>query len=267
MVVVLAGCDPYFVPRDPTLAEVDVGVEPEGDAHVDLFLSPEHADELPAVAEEAGEALFSTAEVDPSVDDNDGGYDYAHVGASGVYRPGRAPRVRLSTEALGQALAARGFTHYELEVCGPSVPMRFDADVPPSPGGERCFSWELEGDDAWPTIDLTMDPQPLRWWSAAALLLVVVTCAGVGWACLAGGLNRRRRLLVRVMAVVGIVASGVAIATAAGVQGDNLGVSGQVDGLLLLVAGIAPIAVFPLGIACMVELGLSFSPPGPQRRS
>jgi hypothetical protein len=261
-ILVLAGCQPVFVPEDPTRADVRVEVGPEGDAAVRLLLAPQHEDDLSDIAGDVGQAMFPTAETDPHVDGNNGGHPFATIHVDDAYEPGTSPQLRFSATGLRDALAQRGVSLVGLRVCGPRVPLRISSDVAPTDRG-RCYRWLLDPDAPAPTVTLAMQPSPARWFSAIGLAAVATGGASVAAVLMITGRTRRHRRPQLGAAAISLIAALGGVATAAAVQGDNLGAAGHLHGAFLFAATLAPIVVLP---AAMVSLAALASALGPGSR-
>lgn len=268
LTVLLTACQPKSVPRNPAEARVVVGIDAEGNAHGDLFLAPDHEDDLYRIAQEAGEALFPGTEVRPSVDRNDGGHPYAHFAVPDAYRPGRSPQVQVPAAGLVEVLTSRDITEINLRMCGPRVPLTFGSDVPPSSSGDVCASWvELDPEAPGPSVSVTMRPEPVRWWLEVGLVVATGAAVGIGIWCTRAGLTPRRRWQLRFAALLAGVASTTCIFTGAVVQSDNLGVAGQLAGFPLVAASVFPLVVLPLALAACALFAISLDrtlPPGPR---
>jgi hypothetical protein len=225
----LSACDPWPVPDRTDEAWVDVDIEPDGGASARVFIAYALRDQLQQVGRELAPALFPGRETIAEINQNDGGAPFIVIQTRDAYEPGTHPSFAMKSPQLYRALSAHGMMNVRLTVCPPAVPATLAARPPPQPLS-GCWQWELRPQEADATMSISLHPSPGRWWAELSLLVASFAAVVLLWLALRGLWPHPHRLLVILIGLVGLTAAGVGIMSAAGVQGDNLGVAGILHG-------------------------------------
>jgi hypothetical protein len=239
---------------ESTHAELEMEVGPSGGMRSELRLAPELEDELLPLARQVGQAVTPPDDVEVGIDGNDGGFDVAVISSDDAYPPGTNPSVAIRVgEGALDALAAAGIETLDLNFCAPYVPVDFQASIPPDSVGQKCALWQLVVGSGSLDALMAMHPQPSRWYRSIGLFAVTLVSS---LAALVAYIRRRSssagRIRVAILAFPGAVALVVGAATlAAAPHGDNMGVAGKLDGFALGLATWVPVALLPLGLACV----------------
>jgi hypothetical protein len=265
-VTVLSACDPAAPPDvpDEVSMELVVGADGSGTVHLGFGDRPD-AERLQQMATQITSSGFVGRRARASVDSNDGGHPFLVLHADDVFEPGPAPQVQVDVPGLCQQVRDFGYRSISLSLSEPYTEhewLLMPADRP----------WEggpVESCSAAPVGTLSMHPQPWRW-AFALVLLGVCLVANLIILRLRRSQSERRAVIV-VLGAVAVVAAGIGVFTAAGVQGDNLVVRGWVDGGWFAEFDlVAPALVVPLGLWAIVQIGLASAAskpkalPGPQ---
>jgi hypothetical protein len=266
---VLAACDPTPVPTERDRAEVSVVVGNNGSARADLLLPGLLSrSDLERLAAEARTRLFSSGAAPTAhIDENGAGYPYVVVSAPRAYRPGPRPDFTFDATRLLSMLRPEGFTTVSLSVCGPLVPLDIQASPEPDSGG-RCVFWAdiaLPG----PTLRMTMHPSPASFWREVVWLSLAALFDAAGLLLLLRktAWTTRRRAAIAFFGATSMALCIVGVSSAETVQADNLGVRGELSGILLKLGQAAPALVLPLGIAAVALSILAWTSGRPPTRT
>jgi hypothetical protein len=106
----LAGCDPYKVPRDSDAIDVAVRVTNDGNGEVTLYPGVGRSDaDIDRLAQSLDSAVFSGTAHDLRLGDNGGGYPLIHLETRGVYERARLTHVGFDTRGLCDELRSGGY--------------------------------------------------------------------------------------------------------------------------------------------------------------
>jgi hypothetical protein len=243
LAVTLVGCEPYFVPTDPTQARISISIGSTGGADCQLVVGgrTQSKDQLVRIGQSVATSLFPTAaRRSVGIGSNPGGFPLVHIHASGVYEPSAHPVVHLDTGAAVAVLNAMGATDVDIEIRGPGVPAVANwRSSTPTDSTDDIYTWQDVGPhDTAPAGTLALNPRP---WRGAEDLTLAALCLASLYPAI-WGLRRKRRLLSIAAAVVASVTAGIEIFSAGAVQPDNLGVAGLLNGLELNVVRIVDLS-------------------------
>lgn len=257
--LLLASCDPASVPQDPKHTELSIHVEPTGAARADLRLAPELEGVLDPTTERLAPSVFGTRSGTVGIDGNDGGFDFAVIHQRDAYEPGAIPRIAIAiNDDAAQTLAAVGADTLDVNFCAPYVPYDIESSPEPESNDGRCGFWRLDLASDNLNATILMRPDTSRWYRSVLLTIIALVSVVAALVCLRRlrPLNFRRRASIVAAAVPGAAAFAFGVITlAAAPNGDNLGVAGDLDGAALTIATGSPVALLPLGVAC-VALGI-----------
>lgn len=247
--IALTGCDPYGVPESPGTAQLEVRIDAEGGADIDLLVggAPPRA-ELLALGRELGAVLPDGTAHPPRINSNGGGFPFVTVAVDNVYAPGPHPVVRIDARSAVEGLSASGIETVTIDVSGPFVATADRWRSAPDDHSRHHWHWASPSTDAAPVGELALRPSDWRSWKALSLTALCAMALIAGLA-----VSRRRRHWTAVTLGVSAVATSTAyIASAGAAQADNLGVAGHLHGNSLAAAanlGIPVLLAWPASLA------------------
>lgn len=247
LVLVLAACDPAYVPSERDRALVTLLVGPDGDARLRGLLGGRGDAELSAAGADLATVAFPAARsTDVQIDTNDGGRSFLVVAADEVYEPGSSARFSVDVGRLAVGIRKQGFIRGTLSVCVPGVEVSVLGDVERELAG-GCVTWPLDGVPRAESITVAMHPRPWRWFVSILMLLVAGAAAQASVRAIrADRWTRRRRLDAIVAGSVGCLIGLVGL-TVAG-SGPEMGVAGLLSGIPLAIATILPSLALPIAL-------------------
>jgi hypothetical protein len=250
-----AGCDPFPSSGAPGAVAVDLSLDSQGGADVDLFLDARVRSnaELTALGEQIAPLLFPTASRRIiEIDDNSGGYPFVHIAAAGAYRPGRHPKFTFDARPAVTALLAEGFKSVDLNMGVPFTVPSTDLLVPAAdPRQQDTWAWNvLASGSAAPVGSIVMAPNP--WPSLIAIGLTPVSLALLGYSVLS--LRRRRQVSATMAAGTAGLAAVVIFVLSSVAAPENLGVIGYLSGGWQTTASVS--TSVPILIVALAALGV-----------
>jgi hypothetical protein len=253
----VSACDPFPPAEKPGSVSIDVTLTPDGGAELMVFADTTErlADELRRLGHLVAGAFFP-GRYRLSIPFNYGGWPYVVLRADDVYRPDRVVNYVFDTRRLCAALFANGVTQISLSLTLPDVRNRVRAEPRPAratirPGNEGDtwgLDWQVSPGGRPPTADITMRPDPVRWFvpmAITAMALIFVASAIALW----------RRPFVRLSGIgAAFLTCAILLSFEIGEpQGDNLGVAGMAQGLVLNVATYSQLSTM---LTALTTLGL-----------
>jgi hypothetical protein len=249
-----AGCEPWPVPTDRTQASMSISMGSEGGADVRLVLGGQIREHAPLMRTgvAVAAALFPTSKHSVSVDNNDSGYPFVHVHATGFYQRGPQPTVSIDTRSALAVLASMGYRNVDVDISAPLVPAMAQWEKVPDSVYPGHWYWQgIAPGDTAPAGTVELRPNPGR--IDVAVVLLAASLASVFVATL--GLRRRRRLVAGASAAVALAAPALYTQT---VHPNDLGVAGLVNGLQLNLLQWLPLAsgVTAIAVVCIFVVTL-----------